>query len=142
MTFVFVDFCVLQDSFYQFFTHITEVQEIQFLIPHIKKFWFSSIFFLSFSESRFISLLPQKKIKIPFNAFLLSSPTFLCIIKYFALIFCLEKSHLKMPTLPQQKSLIFCWPWHEFWNIFCLCCVSHQIFSFSKISIMVVKTTL
>ena len=107
MTFVFVDFCVLQDSFYQFFTHITEVQEIQFLIPHIKKFWFSSIFFVFFRKQIYFPVT-AKKIKIPFNAFLLSSPTFLCIIKYFALIFCLEKSHLKMPTLLPQKSLIFC----------------------------------
>ena len=99
-------------------------------------------FFFVFFRKQIYFPITAKKIKIPFNAFLLSSPTFLCIIKYFALIFCLEKSHLKMPTLPPQKSLIFCWPWHEFWNIFCLCCVSHQIFSFSKISIMVVKTTL
>ena len=60
MTFVFVDFCVLQDSFYQFFTHITEVQEIQFLIPHIKKFWFSSIFFVFFRKQIYFPVTAKK----------------------------------------------------------------------------------
>ena len=73
--------------------------------------------------------------------FVVSSPTFFMHHKIFCTHFLPWKESLKNANVATTKVTYFLLkPWHEFWNIFCLCCVSHQIFSSSKINtIMVVK---